>query len=71
MYHEQIRVNLSYMGSRHCNTVLVDVGGEEDAMKGLLVAQVLLLFSCWNLYTEEDVSCALIRWFEHPDGGPC
>jgi hypothetical protein len=71
MYRERIRANPSYLGSRHCDTVLVDVGGEEDAMKGLLVAQVLLFFSCWNPYTEEDIPCALVRWFEHPDGGPC
>jgi hypothetical protein len=71
MYRERIRANPSYRGSRRYDTVLVDVGGDENVMKGLMVAQVLLFFSCWNPYTERDIPCALVRWFEHPDGGPC
>jgi hypothetical protein len=71
MYRERIRANPSHMGSPRYDTVLVDVGGEEEAMQGLLAAWVLLFFECYNLYTGEYVPCALVRWFVHPNDEPC
>ncbi len=70
MYHETIHANPDSSGSPQFDTVLVSVGDNEDVMGGLLVAQVWLLFSCFDPYSRKDIPCALVTWFIHTDDGP-
>ncbi|KAK6992785.1 hypothetical protein R3P38DRAFT_3408214 [Favolaschia claudopus] len=67
MYREHIRSTPSWHGYPRRDTVLVDVGGA--AMKGLIVARALLLFSFE--FSGVDYECALVHWFvpvgEEPD----
>jgi hypothetical protein len=70
MYRETIHANPDYGRSPRFDTVFVSVGGDEDVMGGLLVARVRLLFSYFDPYCGEDVPCALVTWFTHPDSNP-
>jgi hypothetical protein len=69
MYHETIHANRDSNGSSRFDTVFVSVGDDEDVMGGLLVARVRLLFSYFDPYSREDIPCALVTWFIHPDPG--
>ena len=70
MCREVIRANPSYGGTPRFNTVLVSVGDRDEPMQGLLVARVWLLFSYFDLYQGENVPCALVSWFVHPNDIP-
>ncbi len=70
MYWETIHANPNSSGSSRFDTVFVSIGCDENVMGGLLVAQVWLLFSYFDSYCREDVPCALVTWFIHPDDDP-
>ncbi len=70
MYWETIHANPNSSGSSRFDTVFVSIGCDENVMGGLLVAQVWLLFSYFDSYCREDVSCTLVTWFIHPDDDP-
>ena len=70
MHREVIHANPSYRGSPHFDTIFVAVSDEMDAMHGLLVAQVLLLFSYFDPYHSKQIPCALVTWFIHPSDRP-
>jgi hypothetical protein len=70
MYHQRLRANPSFKGESRYDTVFVNVGGPKEEMKGLLVARLLLLFSCYDPYSHDDIPCALVRWFVHPKDSP-
>lgn len=70
MYRETIHANPDSRGSSRFDTVFVSVGDDKDIMGGLLVAQVRLLFSYFDPYSREDIQCALVTWFIHPDDDP-
>ena len=70
MYRETIHANCDSKGSPRFDTVFVSTGDNNDVMQGLLVARVRLLFSYFDAYTREDIPCALVTWFIHPDDDP-
>ena len=70
MHRERIRANPKYGGSSRFDTVFVTVGEESDPMCGLLVARMWLLFTYFDPYDSQDVPCALVTWFVHPDDDP-
>ncbi|KAI0246864.1 hypothetical protein BJV78DRAFT_1092561, partial [Lactifluus subvellereus] len=70
MHREVIHANPNYGGSCRFDTVFVSVGDEAEAMNGLLVARVWLLFSYFDPYHSKDVPCALVTWFIHPSDNP-
>jgi hypothetical protein len=70
MYRETIHANPNYSGSPRYDTVLVSVGDDTDAMGGLLVARVRLLFSYFDSYQGTVIPCALVTWFIHLDDNP-
>lgn len=39
-------------------------------MNGFSVARILLLFSCFDPIQNQDVDCALVRWYSHPNDLP-
>ena len=64
MYRERIRSNPSWYndGPRH-DTVFVVLDESQAGMHGMLVARVLLFFSYYDAYLDENVPCALVNWF--------
>jgi len=70
MYREIIRANLDCGGVPHFDTIFVSVNDDKEVMAGLLVARVHLLFSYFDPYDGEEVPCALIAWFIHPNDTP-
>jgi hypothetical protein len=70
MYCETIYANYDPNGSSQFDTVFVAVSNDEDAMGGLLVACMRLLFSYFDPYSGKDVPCALVTWFIHTDDAP-
>ena len=70
MYRETIRANPVYYGSPRFDTVFVSVSDDKEAMNGLLVARVRLLFSYYDPLQRKDIPCALISWFTHPNDIP-
>lgn len=77
MYHERIRANPRWKGSRRFDTVFVTVSDEDSEensvsfMHGMLVARVFLFFSFYDPKLCEELPCALVNWFipvtEDPD----
>jgi hypothetical protein len=70
MHRETIHANHGPRGSSQFDTVFVSVGDNENIMRGLLVARVRLLFSFFDPYSGENIPCALVTWFIHPDDDP-
>jgi hypothetical protein len=70
MHREVIHANPKFGGSPRFDTVFVSVGDETEAMGGLLVARVWLIFSYFDPYHGKEVPCALITWFIHPSDNP-
>jgi hypothetical protein len=70
MYCEMIYANYDPNGSSQFDTIFVAIGNDEDAIGGLLVAHVRLLFSYFDPYSGKDVPCALVTWFIHTDDAP-
>lgn len=69
MQRQTIRCNPSWRGKPRYDTVFI-AESNEPAMQGLLVAQVLLLFSFTDAVTSQEHSCALINWFNTVDDKP-
>jgi len=64
MYRERIRSNPSWKNGRpRHDTVFVVLDESQTGMHGMLVARVLLLFSYYDAYLNENVPCALVNWF--------
>ncbi|KIL57451.1 hypothetical protein M378DRAFT_188432 [Amanita muscaria Koide BX008] len=67
MYQEHIRANPSCAGKPQFDTVFItvaDAGSEEEhALRGMLIAQVLLFFSFNDPLLQKEIPCALINWF--------
>jgi hypothetical protein len=70
MYREMIRANPNFGGSLRYDTVFVLVSDNDEDMKGLLVARILLFFTYFDAYQGRDTPCALVNWFIHPDNKP-
>jgi len=66
MYRQRVRTNPSWYGHSRHDTVFVVQDENEPGMKGMLIAQVRLLFSFMDRETAEQgkpVQCALVNWF--------
>ena len=63
MYRERIRSNPSWHKGPHHDTVFVVLDESQAEMHGMLVACVLLFFSYYDTYLNENVPCALVNWF--------
>ncbi|TEB21048.1 hypothetical protein FA13DRAFT_1834691 [Coprinellus micaceus] len=63
MQRQTIRCNLSWRGKPRYDTVFV-AQSDEPGMKGMMVGQVLLLFSFTDPHDLRTHSCALVNWFE-------
>jgi hypothetical protein len=72
MHQEVLHANPSCGGMKHFDMVLISIGDDDDCtpMRGLLVAQIWLLFSYFDPYHGKDIPCALVTWFIHPDNNP-
>ncbi|KAF6744017.1 hypothetical protein DFP72DRAFT_1036008 [Ephemerocybe angulata] len=62
MHRQTIRCNRFWKGYQRFDTVLVDQD-DEPSLNGMLVAQLRLLFSFFDPYTNQDLQCALVNWF--------
>ncbi|KAG2005873.1 hypothetical protein CC2G_002239 [Coprinopsis cinerea AmutBmut pab1-1] len=62
MQRQIIRCNPQWRSQERRDTVFV-AQGDEPGMQGMLVAQLRLLFSFTDPYTDQHHSCALVNWF--------
>lgn len=69
MQRQTIRCNPRWRGKPRYDTVFVEES-DGPGMQGLLVAQVLLLFSFADARTGQEHSCALVNWFNTIDSKP-
>jgi hypothetical protein len=70
MYQERIRANPSCAGKPRFDTIFVTISDasstdleEEHALRGMLIARVLLFFSFRDPVLQKEIPCALINWF--------
>ncbi|KAF5338761.1 hypothetical protein D9611_013338 [Ephemerocybe angulata] len=63
MQRQIIRCNPNYRGHQRFDTVFVSMGDASIGIKGMMVAQLQLLFSFTDPYNQETHSCALVNWF--------
>jgi hypothetical protein len=75
---EIIRANPQFITGPRFDTVLVKAAmplasgpsSSEHGIHSLLVARILLFFDCFDPNQNSHLPCALVRWFDHPNGVP-
>lgn len=63
MHQERIRANPYWSGGPRHDTAFISIDDKLPGMRGMLIAQIRLLFSYCDPYLQEEFPCALIRWF--------